>query len=194
LELFFDTETTGIALFKEPASHEKQPNVVQLAAILSDKDTIYAEVSMLVTPCDIDPKWTLSAEVQKVHGITKEMLEISGIPTSTACIIFRDLVLHADLLVCHNVDFDRKMMQVAYTRAKQSTALKILTESKSFCTMKTTTNLCKLPGPWRGAYKWPKLMELHKFLFGAEFEDAHDALADVRATRKCYYKLKEMGI
>ena len=60
-----------------------------------------------------------------------------------------------------------------------------------FCTMKSSTNLCRLPGRY-GNFKWPKLTELYKFLFNEEMEGAHDAMVDVRATRKCYYRLKEV--
>ena len=46
----------------------------------------------------------------------------------------------------------------------------------------------------RSAETAPKLSELHRILFGTGFEDAHNALADVEATAKCFWKLKELGI
>ena len=39
-----------------------------------------------------------------------------------------------------------------------------LFERPGLCTMKTTTDLLRLPGPY--GFKWPKLDELHAFLFG----------------------------
>lgn len=30
---------------------------------------------------------------------------------------------------------------------------------------------------------------VHRFLFNEDFEGAHDALSDVRATRRCYYEM-----
>jgi hypothetical protein len=37
-------------------------------------------------------------------------------------------------------------------------------------------------------------VELHKFLFEEEFDGAHDALNDIRATRRCYNAMKERGL
>jgi hypothetical protein len=37
--------------------------------------------------------------------------------------------------------------------------------------------------------KWPKLIELYKFLFWKEFENTHDAMADIEATKDCFLKL-----
>lgn len=45
-----------------------------------------------------------------------------------------------------------------------------------------------------GRFKWPKLIELHRKLFGTGFDDAHDALADVKACGKCFFEMKRRGI
>jgi hypothetical protein len=37
-------------------------------------------------------------------------------------------------------------------------------------------------------------MELHWKLFGADFEGAHDALADITATVKCLFELVRLGV
>ena len=61
------------------------------------------------------------------------------------------------------------------------------------CTMIRSTDYCQLPGRY-GKYKWPKLEELHFKLFGESFEGAHDALADIRATMRCYYEMEKRGL
>ncbi len=43
-------------------------------------------------------------------------------------------------------------------------------------------------------YKWPKLQETYKFLFGEEFEGAHDAMADVRACARIYFELRNRSV
>ena len=50
--------------------------------------------------------------------------------------------------------------------------------------MQASTNYCRLPGPY--GYKWPKLSELHIKLFGEDFDEAHNASADINATEKCF--------
>jgi DNA polymerase-3 subunit epsilon len=38
--------------------------------------------------------------------------------------------------------------------------------------------------------KYPRLIELHKFLFHKDFTGQHDALHDVEACARCYRELK----
>ena len=61
-----------------------------------------------------------------------------------------------------------------------------------YCTMKGSTDYCRLPG--KKGYKSPRLSELHQVLFGKGFEDAHNAMADVEATERCFWKLKSLGV
>jgi hypothetical protein len=58
--------------------------------------------------------------------------------------------------------------------------------------MISTVDLCKIDGPY--GYKWPKLEELHRFLFKHDFDGAHDALADIQATAKCFWELANRNI
>ena len=37
----------------------------------------------------------------------------------------------------------------------------------------------------------PKLQELHRKLFGCDFDNAHDALSDIRATEKCFWEMRK---
>ena len=62
--------------------------------------------------------------------------------------------------------------------------------------MQRSTNFCAIPNPnsYYGGYKWPKLEELYRKLFGRMFDNAHDALADVVATKECFFALKQRGI
>lgn len=39
------------------------------------------------------------------------------------------------------------------------------------------------------AYEWPRLQEAYKHAFGKEFEGAHDAMSDIRATKEIYFWL-----
>lgn len=63
------------------------------------------------------------------------------------------------------------------------------------CTMQSSTDFCAIPSnSYYGGYKWPKLEELYRKLFGRMFDDAHDALADVSATKECYFELRRRGV
>lgn len=43
-------------------------------------------------------------------------------------------------------------------------------------------------------FNGPILQELHNHLFNEDFDGAHDALADVKATARCFFELKRLGI
>jgi hypothetical protein len=58
--------------------------------------------------------------------------------------------------------------------------------------MESSTNYCRIPGPY--GYKWPKLSELHFKLFGEYFEEAHNASVDVRATFRCFWEMRKRGL
>jgi hypothetical protein len=38
------------------------------------------------------------------------------------------------------------------------------------------------------------LSELHIKLFGHDFDKAHDALADIEATAKCFWKMRKLTL
>jgi DNA polymerase-3 subunit epsilon len=183
--LAFDTETTGKAEFKLPASHIAQPRLVQLGAILYDDDwKVRAEINLIVKPND----WTIPKEVSDIHGITQEIAEKCGLPHRAVIRVFLGLAKQATLFIAHNIQFDELVMDAALCLEKAE-CLSIGTKDR-FCTMKAMTPICQLPGKF-GDFKWPRLQEAYKHAFGEEFEGAHDAMADVRACARIYRWLKE---
>ena len=91
----------------------------------------------------------------------------------------------ADIVVGHNVSYDEQILGYELDRLGRSGDY---TPIQSICTMRTSTDYCKLPG--RGfAWKSPKLSELHRFLFDEYFDGAHNALVDVEATGRSFFEL-----
>jgi len=189
MELFFDTETSDKINFKTQLyTDDDFPWVVQLGAVLAEEGIAFAEVNVLV---QADGR-TISDGAARVHQIDTETADRCGIAEHLVATLFTSLMNRADILVAHNFDFDVQMMAAMLLRNNLSQRAKILMYEKPYyCTMKETTELCNLPGPY--GPKWPKLSELHEFLFGEGFVGAHDAMYDIRATMKCFYKLKEEG-
>lgn len=59
--------------------------------------------------------------------------------------------------------------------------------------MKESTDLLQIKWVnWR--LKYPKLMELHEFLFQEQFDWAHNAMDDVIATLRCFSELLNMEL
>lgn len=193
MECFFDVETSGFINKQLSPTDPKQAWAMQLAMILSDQNRTYIEVSALVT----SEGRTCNPHAQKVHGISTTDCDRGGMSEENLLNIIVHSFFTADLLVAHNYAFDIEFIDRFIWRSNTKWAG--LKQIPFYCTMKETTNLCRLPfkqiQKWKSSqkYKWPKLEELYKFLFGEELVGAHDALTDVRATRRCFYKLKEIG-
>ena len=180
--LVWDTETSGKAYFRAPATAKHQPYLVQLGAQLYDADfKVRGEINLIIKP----EGWVIPKEAADLHGITTETAEKCGVPLFCALAAFRFLSRSADVFVAHNIQFDALMMEASYARVSAPTETLVIPVEKTFCTMKATTPICKLPGNY-GDYKWPKLQEAHKHIFGQEFIGAHDAMADVRACASIY--------
>ncbi len=187
MKLFFDTETSGLVRLKLPPSDPSQPDLLQLEFILDDEERNTVE-----TFCSIlfdEAYGEIHEKALAVHGISKEKARMFGIPASEGLGKFSNAWEMTDMLIAHNISFDKKVMEVAYWKAiAHSHPTPPLSE---YCTMKASTPVLKLPGRFR--HKWPTLDEAYRVLVDPEgFEGAHDALNDVKACRKVYYALQDL--
>ena len=189
--IVIDTETTDMIDWKASVSAAHQPELIQLGAMLIqiDRDLpkryrTIAELGHLVT----HERVSVSTGAYDAHGLSEEYIKRYGYNPVNALNQLTYLISQADLIVCHNTSFDLKILRTfAHRYGKNLTeAIDLI---PSFCTMKTTSDLCKIPNKWNTGNKWPKLEELHNFLMGYNFEGAHDALSDVRATVTCLVHL-----
>lgn len=186
--LFFDTETNGKALsFNAPVTDtDNWPRVTQLGWQLYDKDgALINEKSLLIKP----DGWTIPKTQFFIdNNMSTERCEEFGIPLSEAVAFLIEDMDKSEFLIAHNMAFDINVIGAEFIRLGVKSSKKLT----KFCTMKESTNICKLPGS-RG-YKWPTLTELHKFLFNEGFEGAHDALDDVKACAKSFFELKKRNL
>ena len=183
--LFFDTETSDLPDYKSgPGPH--QPHVVQLAAVLADGAAGDGPERVLATL--VKPEgWTIDPDAQAKHRISAERAAAEGIAIAQALEQFDDLLSKADLVVAHNVKFDRLLIDSEYLRLARRAAW-----PRTFCTMETCTNILRLPG--RYGFKWPRLDEAYRHFFNADNPGAHDALADVRACQAIFQELVRRGL
>ncbi|TCN62738.1 3'-5' exonuclease [Acetobacteroides hydrogenigenes] len=185
--LFFDTETTGLPRnWKAPVTDlNNWPRLVQLAFLLYDKAGNKIEGGDFI----IKPEgFTIPVDASSIHRITTERALREGQPLSSVLLTFQDLISQSEVLVAHNMSFDEKIVGAEFLRAGMHNSIPA---KHKICTMQSTTNFCAINGPY--GYKWPKLSELHYKLFRTEFEEAHNAAADINATAKCFWELKRIG-
>ena len=186
--LFFDTETTGLPKdYKAPVTDvDNWPRLVQIGWITMDENqNVLEEKEYIIFP----DSFTIPKEASDVHRITQERAEKGGVPVLTVLQEFRNAIQQADFLVGHNIEFDCNIVGAEFIRNDVE-----FLENKlpRICTMKRSIDFCALPGKW--GYKWPKLMELHVKLFNEEFEEAHAAMADIKATAKCFFELQRLDV
>jgi len=181
--LFFDTETTGLPKnWKAPVTDlDNWPRLVQLAYLLYDFDgNLIHSYNEIIKP----DGFTIPTEASNVHGITTEIANQRGSEIEEVLELFYNHLKRAKFIVAHNMAYDEKIIGSEFIRLGWGN---ILDSKEKICTMISTVDLCKIDGPY--GYKWPKLEELHRFLFNHDFDGAHDALADIQATAKCFWEL-----
>lgn len=194
--LFFDTETTGLPLFKEPSEHPGQPHIVQLAACLVDVDTRQTISSMDVI---IRPDgWTIPDDVAAVHGITTGHALDVGIPESMAVGMFMELHAKCAFRVAHNEQFDARILRIALMRFVGQEAADNWKAGKSECTALLSTPICQIPPTAKmvkagfNKFKTANLGEAYRHFTGKELENAHSAMADVQGCMTVYFAIKDM--
>lgn len=195
LIVFFDTETTG--LMDKSLPLEERACIVQLAYITAMYDgemvNIVDKKNLFVKPLiPIHPK------AQEVHGISDEDVENCPPFKDIAGDFFR-AIMEADMVVGHNVKFDIDMVEAEAEKiwpdADKRNAFVSKLRKKSLCTMMPSVQLCKCPFPsGKSGYKWPKLVELYRFLFDKEVDKAHDAMGDITATMECFIELHQRKV
>lgn len=189
-KLFIDTETTGLPDFRTGVAAVDQPDITQIAALLTTDqgEEISGLYCYVFTERPIDPK------ASQVTGITNELLKSAGVNPVALCSLLLELIKQAgNTFVCHNTKFDHFLMQTMFRR---HSALP-LPECETECTMLMSQDVCQLPltdkQKLRGitGYKQPRLEEAYRIVCGKELVGAHDALADVRACKEIYFKMLE---
>ena len=128
--------------------------------------------------------------------ITLEKLDQEGVEFSE---MWTDL--ESDLLVCacivaHNTNFDIKKVLIGeLNKRNMIDAVSTVNDMRKVCTMKQSTNFCKLPKKKGVSYKWPKLTELYQQLFDSNPGGSlHDSRVDCRILEKCYTELVKVNV
>lgn len=194
--LFYDTETTGLPLFREPSEDPRQPHIVQLAAALVDLDTRETISSMDVV---IRPGgWTIPDSVAAIHGITTKKATDVGIPETLALETFMRLWEVSGVRIGHNEKFDARIIRIAQHRfGYPETKLESWKDGLADCTANLSTNIVQCPptdkmkAAGRFHHKTPTLAEAYQHFMGKPLENAHSAMADVLGCMAVYFAMKD---
>lgn len=179
--LVYDTETNGFP---------PKARMAQLAFILYDENGNI--IKEFASHCKPDG-WEIPKEKFFIeNNMSTERCEAEGIPVFNVLREFQEALKLAKYKIAHNHNFDNQIVtnEIAFAGIEPA----LFKYKKSFCTMLNTIDYVGAINKWGKPGKWPSLMELHQKLFECEFEGAHDALDDVRATGKCFFELKKRKI
>jgi len=153
--VFFDVETTGLNIMRD--------RIIQIALIkYSPNKEEPEELQML-----INPGIPISEESISIHGITPDLLRNKPSFVQVAQKLY-DFIGDADLSGYNSNRFDIPMLMEEFARAGLDFEIehrKLIDVQRLFYKMEPRT-----------------LKAAHKFYVGESFENAHDALADVKAT------------
>ena len=184
--LIFDTETTGLPKnWNAPITDsDNWPRAIQIAWQLHDEmGNVIEHQDYLIKPDGFD----IPYDAERIHGISTELAAQDGIPLQEVLEKFNIALSKTKYVVGQNVGFDVNIMGAEFHRQALPNDLQELPVLDT-CT-ETTAQLCQIPGGRGGKFKLPTLTELHKFLFGEPFGEAHNATADVEATTRCFFEL-----
>ena len=187
--VFFDTETTGLPRdYNAPSSKlDNWPRLVQLAWIVSDYDgNVISSENHIIIPNGFEIP-SISAAI---HGITTEIAKSKGEKLVDVIDKFLGVLQNATAIAGHNISFDQHIVEAEILRCGRSIILKSI---PSYCTMKLSANYCNILNSNREV-KWPTLQELFFKLYREKFEEAHNAMADIQATYRCFFTLVKLGV
>jgi len=188
MKLFvFDTETTGFVEREGPL--EVQPYIVQFSGILLElqSDKTLKELDRI--DAYVKPPISIPFGASQVHGIyDKDVADKWAIVEQIDT--FLSYLNSADLIVGHNIEYDESVVNYELERLARRGDYN---PQKTLCTMKSTVDFCAIPGRGIG-FKYPKLNELYKKLFGTYFEGSHSAIYDVEATVRALEKLIQSDV
>tara|TARA_Y100000389_G_scaffold148109_1_gene147128 strand:- start:3207 stop:3776 length:570 start_codon:yes stop_codon:yes gene_type:complete len=185
--LVLDTETTGLMTFasnRQPINPKYFNNydtcrVIELGysiySKINGKWKVIKDVSMLVKP----EGYTI--ENSHIHGISHDTAVKEGVSIVDVLDVFKKDLETVNKVVAYNSDFDYNVLLAEAYRLNDKTLVKTLKSKQIICAMKLAKKKLKL--------SHIKLIDLYNRLFDKFDIQEHRALADVRMTANCLFKL-----
>jgi DNA polymerase-3 subunit epsilon len=191
--LFLDLETSGLperigfSKYYDPSDLAKYASsrIVQLAI---DVYEVTDTERKLIKSHDyiVKPEGFVILN-HEIHGIDHTLAEFTGLPWVEIVDKISDDLKTGDLLVAHNLAFDKNILLSELHRAGRDTEIAYVKALPEFCTSYNMRDIMKLHYN-EHEYKWPNLSELYLWLFpNSELpKNMHNAATDVDMLAKCF--------
>lgn len=192
MQFVFDLETTGLPKFNKDKKRSREypsadnleaydsARIVSAAWILIDCKTkdIVTQYYTVVKP----DNFIIPQESINIHGITQEHAQQQGIPISEMFEQLKLALSQASSILSYNLDFDYNVLHSELIRYNQKDLIDELTSKRQQCIMQMSHKYMQSPF-------YPKLTDVHRYLFNAPAPDAHNALSDVMSCYKVYKEI-----
>jgi len=212
-------KNTGNPQMMPASDSSKWPHSVQFCYVLYDNVTNNVKVVNEILRLPDGEKMSAQSEeihkisLEKSRGKTKKIVNpYTGEETMTFNPEIHEVLREfmgdfekADIIVAHNLRFDRNMLlaEMDRLRKRSEPEFEIFNEyiealynnKKEFCTANFGADVCQIKAVnklGKEYYKMPKLKVLYSHLFGYEPDEAklHDALVDVIVCMRSFYKIR----
>ena len=190
--LIFDVESSGLFDFKAPPDASHQPRLVEMAAALyyeMEPQIIAQQISLVVKPEGFE----IPEAASNIHGITTETALAIGLPTQVVLAAFNGLMRVCTASAAFNYQYDENVLRGEFLRLGKPHRFGGLIQGtqrkqERIDVMLDAKDHCKIPGKYND-WKWPSLAEAHQHFFGQPVDQAHEAMADVKATAKIHFEM-----
>src|SRR3990167_6179887 len=196
--LIYDTETNGLPIYDRPSGMLGQPRIVELAAMIIDKDDIVLDsMDVLIRP-DAE-RWTIEPDLQAIHGITTERCLAEGHDIIKGRDRLLEMARRCTFRIAHNAAFDSRMVRIEIRKSGLGQdAEGWWKEFPTFDTQHKATRYCQLPptdkmaAAGRRSFKTPKLVEAFAHFFPGDplLNSAHAAAHDIEMTRRVFWAIQ----
>lgn len=168
--VIFDTETTGFG---------DDDRIIQISVIDRNGKVLVNE--------RVNPEMPIPAESSAVHGITDA--HVADAPTFPEIYRAVRLAMAGKVVLAYNLDFDKRMLDQVCRAHDLPRISKAWADSA--CVMKL---FAAFHGDWNeyhASYRWQKLSTAVGYLGLTWTGEAHDALADVHATKDVLFAMAD---
>lgn len=179
----FDTETTGLTLYRESFEHKDQPWPVSVTAVKEGADgsieSVYSTIIKLPAGVEINPV------AEKVHGISYERTQDEGEDPLVVLHTLRAIFHASDVHCAYNLPFDDKVLMAMAFRCNVAPIKQLgnwlYGASVGHCVMDLARTYLRVPNDHGFGYRRVKLEQAFRRIVGRPMEGAHDATADTFA-------------
>lgn len=200
VHFIFDTETTGIPKtygFNKFASYEDTKaydgaRLLQITWKLVNDKREELETKTYFIDSGVDVPVSSTA----IHGITKELIDIYGVPLESIIDELRNAMKRSTHIVAHNVLFDinvlcSELYRIGTHEAKK--CIRSISRRKQICTSTHTIHWCRIKHGKFGQYmKAPKMSELYEKCFNRTPVASHRSDDDVETLTEIFKYLHKL--